>query len=180
MRRARPIMILLLVVASAVAAIVITARTYMGRPSQDRLAPGEHVDIAALRPPLPPPSFLACPPGYCAAGARIAVPIFALPWRRLRDEWAKVVAAQPRVALVDTELQGRRLVYIQRSLLFRFPDIVTVEFVPMGPDSSSLALHSRSRYGRYDFRQNQKRVETWLAMLEKLAQPTSANPSHAP
>ena len=146
----------------------------MGRPSQDRLAPQEQVSIVALRPPLPPPSFLACPPGYCA-GAGLTVPAFALPWYRLRDEWTKMIATQPRVAWVGAERQGRRLIYIQHSLLLRFPDIVTVEFVALGPESSSIALYSRSRYGRYDFHQNRKRVETWLLMLEGLAYPAASS-----
>jgi uncharacterized protein (DUF1499 family) len=45
---------------------------------------------------------------------------------------------------------------------------VTVEFIPLGPDQSSLAIYSRSRYGHYDFGHNRNRAETWLADLEKL------------
>jgi Protein of unknown function (DUF1499) len=177
MRSVRPALILSLVVASAAAAFVLAVRNYMGRPSQDRLAPEEQVSIAALRPPLPPPSFLACPPDYCTAGvAGISSPIFALPWDRLRDDWAKMIGGELRVVRVSAEQQGRRLTYIQHPFLFRFPDVVTVEFVPLGPESSSIALYSRSRYGHYDFHQNRRRVETWLSMLERLADPAGSPP----
>ena len=80
-----------------------------------------------------------------------------------------MIAEQPRIVPLGEALEGRRLTYIQHSVLFRFPDVVTVEFIPLGPDQSSLAIYSRSRYGQYDFGQNRNRVETWLADLEKLA-----------
>jgi hypothetical protein len=159
MRKERLVLIPLFAAASTLAASILAVRIFMGQPSQDRLARQEHVDIAMLRPPLPPPSFLACPPDYCAAGG-INVPIFAIPWPRLREVWMQTIAREPRVVRVAEESDGRRLVYIQHSSLFRFPDIITVEFVAMGPDRASFALYSRSRYGRYDFRQNRRRIET--------------------
>ena len=175
MRKERLVLIPLFAAASTLAASILAVRIFMGQPSQDRLARQEHVDIATLRPPLPPPSFLACPPDYCAA-AGISVPIFAMPWPRLREVWVKMIACQPRVVRIAEELDGRRLVYIQHSSLFRFPDIITVEFVPLGPDRSSLALYSRSRYGHYDFRQNRRRIETWLARLSDFAAVPVAHP----
>lgn len=140
----------------------------MGGASQDRLAAQDDVDITTLRAPLPPPSFLACPPNYCGVTAGMTTPVFPLPWRALRDQWVKMFAEQPHIVPLGEALEGRRLSYIQHSLLFRFPDVVTVEFVPLGPDHSSLAIYSRSRYGHYDFGHNRNRVETWLADLEKL------------
>lgn len=176
MRKERLVLIPLLAAASTIAASILGVRIFMGQPSQDRLAQQEHVDITTLHPPLPPPSFLACPPDYCAAAGGINVPIFAMPWRRLREIWVQMIAREPRVVRVAEELDGRRLVYIQHSSLFRFPDIITIEFVPLGPDRSSLALYSRSRYGHYDFRQNRRRVETWLARLSDFAAVPVAHP----
>jgi hypothetical protein len=175
MRKERLVLIPLFAAASTLAASILAVRVFMSQPSQDRLARHEHVDIAMLRPPLPPPSFLACPLDYCAA-AGISVPIFAMPWPRLREVWAQMIAHEPQVVRVAEELDGRRLVYIQHSSLFRFPDIITVEFVAMGPDRSSLALYSHSRYGRYDFRQNRRRIETWLARLSESAAVPVAQP----
>lgn len=48
----------------------LSVRIYMGREIEDRLAAGEAVNLAELRSPLPKPSFLACPPHYCAASGR--------------------------------------------------------------------------------------------------------------
>ena len=167
--RARPITTGLLGIGLAAIVLGAAVRVFMSRPAQDRLTPHEQVDITALRPPLPQPSFLACPPGYCAAHPALTTPIFAVSWQGLRDAWTKMIAAEPRVVRVAEGSQERRLVYIQHSAVFRFPDIVAVEFVALGPDRSGIALYSRSRYGRSDFGKNRERVERWLGLLEKIA-----------
>jgi hypothetical protein len=169
--RTRPIISGLLAAGLAAVALAFGVRLYMGSPSQNRLSPDERVDIAALRPPLPRPSFLACPPGYCAAPPGLRTPIFPVPWQRLREDWLKMIAAEPRVLPVVRSADGRRLVLIQHSLLFRFPDVVTVEFVALGPERSSVAVFSRSRYGRGDFGVNRARVERWLRLLEQVVPP---------
>jgi uncharacterized protein (DUF1499 family) len=97
-----------------------------------------------------------------------------MPWERLREYWTEVISGQKRVEMVATDPDNRRLVYIQHSPTFRFPDIITVEFVPLGPNRSSIAVYSRSRYGHYDFGKNRKRVGKWLVLLEKVAQPAIA------
>ncbi len=170
--RARPIVVGVFGAGLALVALAAGVRVFMSRPDQDRLMPGERIDIAALRPPLPQPSFLACPPGYCAARPELTTPVFALPWVRLREDWSKMIAARPRVVQIETGSQRRRLVYIQHSPVFGFPDIVTVEFAPLGPDRSGIALYSRSRFGRSDFGKNRERVEDWLRLLEKATPPT--------
>jgi uncharacterized protein (DUF1499 family) len=149
----------------------LTLRIYMGREAEDRLAAGEAVSIAELRSPLPKASFVACPPDYCSAAKAIASPVFELPWDRLRDYWIEVISGEKRLVSVAANSERWRLVYIQHSPILRFPDIVTVEFVPLGPNRSSIAIYSRSRYGEYDFSKNRKRVERWLVLLRRVAQP---------
>jgi hypothetical protein len=144
-------------------------RIYFGREAEDRLAPGEAASISELRSPLPKPSFLACPPGYCPAAEVVTSPVFNLPWERLREYWMEMISAEKRIVAVVAD--PRRFVYIQHSPLFRFPDIITVEFVPLNQTWSSIAIYSRSRYGEYDLAKNRKRVEKWLALLQRVARP---------
>ncbi len=89
----------------------------------------------------------------------------------MRDYWIEVIFGEKRLVSVAADPEPRRLVYIQHSAVFRFPDIVTVEFVRLGPNRSSIAIYSRSRYGEYDFSKNRKRVERWLVLLQRVAQP---------
>ena len=142
---------------SAAAVIVVGLRLYMGRVAEDQLRPGEDVAIAALRGPLAANAFLACPP------------VFAVSADRLAEYWTQMIAAEPRLVQVAAEPGQRRSVLIQRSALFRFPDLVTVEFVALAPDRSSLALYSRARYGRSDFGVNRRRVLRWLSRLPQIA-----------
>jgi uncharacterized protein (DUF1499 family) len=144
-------------------------RAYMGQEAEDRLATDEAVSIAELPRPLARPGFLACPPSYCAA-ANMTSPVFDMPWDQLREYWKDMIAETPTVRVV-AEFEHRRAVYIEHSPILRFPDIVTVELVSLGPERSSIAVYSRSRYGAYDFAKNRKRVDRWLFLLQEIAHP---------
>lgn len=151
----------------------LALRIYMGSGAEDRVAPQEAVSIPGLRSPLPKTSFLACPAGYCSAAEAVASPVFDMPWDRLRDYWLEMISGEARVVRADADLRARRYVYIQHSPVFRFPDIITVELVPLDLSRSSIAVYSRSRYGEYDFHKNRKRVEKWLYLLQKVARPAA-------
>jgi hypothetical protein len=169
----------LLVIGLAILLPVLGLRIYMGSGAEDRLSAQEAVSITELRSPLPRNGFLACPPDYCSVPAAVVSPEFDMPWDRLRDYWVEMISNERRLVRA-AEFAPRRYVYIQHTPVFRFPDIVTVEFVPLGPDRSSIAIYSRSRYGEYDFAKNRKRVERWLLTLRKLAQPANPSPVRAP
>ncbi len=180
MRVARRIITVLVAGVLGLAALGVAVRIYMGREAEDRLAPGETIGITELRSPLPKAGFLACPPGYCSVGEAIASPIFDVPWERLHEYWTEVIAREKRMVNIVADTDVRRLFYIQHSPTFRFPDIITVEFVALGPNRSSIAVYSRSRYGESDFGKNRKRVEKWFALLERVARPALPHRGHAP
>ena len=94
------------------------------------------MSIPELRSPLPRASFLACPPDYCSVAEAVASPVFDLPWDRLRDYWVEMISGETRVVRAVADLAPRRYAYIQHSPLFRFPDIITVELIPLGPTRS--------------------------------------------
>ena len=166
---ARWIAVGLAVLLLSASALVLGLRLYFGRIAEDRLRPGEDIAIAALREPLPPNAFLACPEGYCALAEAAPSPVFALSADQLTAYWAEMLAGEPRLVRIAAEPEQRRSIWIQRSALFRFPDLVTVEFVALAPDRSSLALYSRARYGRSDFGVNRGRVLRWLSRLQQIA-----------
>jgi uncharacterized protein (DUF1499 family) len=92
---------------------------------------------------------------------------------RLAEYWAGLIAREPRIVAAFAEPEERRFVLIQHSAALRFPDVVTVEFVALGADRSSLAVYSRARYGSYDFGVNRRRVLAWLKRLQQLARPAT-------
>jgi hypothetical protein len=179
-RVGRRIRTALLVIGLSMLVPGLALRIYMGSGAEDRLEPGEAVRLSELHSPLPKNGFLACPRGYCAAAEAITSPVFDIPWERLREYWLEMLSDEKRIVRVLVEPESRRYIYIKHSPVFRFPDIITVEFVPIGPDHSSLALYSRARYGEYDFGKNRKRVERWLVLLQKIAQPATPSLKQAP
>ncbi len=107
--------------------------------------------------------FLICPPGICNGHADS--PVFGVSVDQLRERWHEVVSAQPRVELLAED--GQRIDYVQRSTRFRFPDIITVRFISVSPSQSTLAIYSRSVYGKGDIGVNRKRIEAWVKNLQE-------------
>ena len=174
-RRWVRLMLLWLVLVIAVAALA--ARFYFGRDAEDQLRAGEPVDFAHLDLPSRDNAYLMCPadPLICNVKADEASPVFPVDPARLRERWMEMAAAEPRVRLVSGDKDRQHLVYIQHSFFFRFPDIITVEFMPTGNSHSTLALLSRSRYGKADFGVNAARVGAWIAKLKALTE-SGGNP----
>ncbi len=157
-----------LVIVVAVGAVLLL--TPIGeRPLAALFAVGdvETVDFAALELSDEPNWFLMCPPGLCGATPHADSPLFDVPVERLRPRWREVAAAEPRVELQAEHGDGWQFDYVQRSARFRYPDIVTVRFIAASATQSTLAIYSRSIYGRSDFGVNRERIETWLARLRE-------------
>jgi uncharacterized protein (DUF1499 family) len=165
MRRRTRVTTLVLGALVVLGAGVFGVRLWLGRDAELKLAASEIVDFRKLRPGARANRYVMCPAALCPDSANAPSPTFSMRWERLRDYWNEAVAMQPRVELVAVEAGGRKLTYIQRSFFFRFPDVVTVEFMPAGEGRSTLAVASQSRYGYADFGVNGERVEAWTELL---------------
>jgi len=156
----------------AVAAVLLF--TPLGeRPLAALFAVGdvESLDFAELRLTDKPNQFLVCPPGSCDADPHADSPVFDVSVEQLRERWRDVVAVQPRVELVAEDEEGQQFDYVQRSARFRFPDIITVRFISVATyhseSQSTLAIYSRSVYGKSDLGVNRERIEGWLKILRE-------------
>ncbi len=131
----------------------------------------EAVDFAALKLTDKPNQFLVCPPGLCAADPHADSPVFDVSVEQLRERWHEVVATQPRVELLAEDEESQQFDYVQRSARFRFPDIITVRFISVATyhseSQSTLAIYSRSVYGKGDFGVNRERIKAWLDILHE-------------
>jgi hypothetical protein len=138
---------------------------------EDRLRPDEVGDFATRHSTGRDNVYAICPVNFCAPRADRECPVFAVGWERLRDYWREAVELQNSIDPIAITASGRRLTYVQRSTVLRFPDVVTVEFIDLGNDRSTLATDSRSRYGKSDFGVNRRRVSEWMRLLEAKAPP---------
>ncbi len=127
--------------------------------------PAENIDFATLELSDKPNQFLLCPADLCGrAQAHLESPTFEMPLGDLRRAFTLLVKAE---AGVETTLESPDgLNFVVRTPLLRWPDWVTVQFIDLGEDRSTLAVYSRSVYGRSDFGANGARVARWLAQLK--------------
>ena len=125
------------------------------------------VDFATLEPPASPNHFLACPKGYCRlAHADMVSPSYEVSAAQLQRTARRAWAAEPRLKHVDGSLATRRDRYIERTAVMRFPDTISVRFIALGADQSTLAIYSRSQIGYSDLGVNKARVIRWLSLLK--------------
>jgi uncharacterized protein (DUF1499 family) len=161
---------LTVLILALVAAGAVLLFTPLGERPLTALFPvGEvkHVEFRTMELADKPNQYLVCPPDYCSAVPQAFSPVFGMPVEQLHARWQKILDARPRVRLLDESPDGLQFDYVQRSARFRFPDIITVRFIPVPPEHSTLAVYSRSVYGRSDLGVNHARVEAWLTDLRK-------------
>ena len=114
------------------------------------------------------------PEGLCtAANVDQAPPTFAVTPSKLRQAFLSVVISQPRVSHTLADEMEVYDDFVVRSALFHFPDLVSVQFLPDGK-RATLAIYSRSVYGRSDLGVNRARCLRWLKLVDAAVKPPSS------
>ena len=85
---------------------------------------------------------------------------------QLAADFDRVALGADRVEVVAGAAAEGFVTYVQRSFLFAFPDYITVRFLEVDDQRSTIALLSRARYGKSDLGVNEKRITNWLAQLD--------------
>jgi uncharacterized protein (DUF1499 family) len=124
------------------------------------------IDFATLQRSPTPNQDLLCPAAMCTTQTDGVAPVYNVPVTKLQVAWDQMLAEQPRVEVQRRDITNMQIDYVQRSRLLRFPDLITVRFVPVDDTHSTLAIYSRSVYGKGDLGVNRARVEEWLARLK--------------
>ena len=124
------------------------------------------VDFATLVRPSSPNTYLVCPKERCAAVADEDGPIYAVPAAQLFERARTLLSAEPRTEVVQEQPELLRLVLVQRSAFFRFPDTITLQVFPLPDGTSTLAIYSQSNYGYGDFGVNKDRVRSWIGLID--------------
>ncbi len=123
-------------------------------------------DLRKFTRPSSPNSYLICAKGLCAAAADEEGPVFALPPEKLLVAAVKVASQQANTSPADADPALGQLVFIQRTAVLQFPDIVRVQAIAMPGGKSALALYSHSLYGHYDFGANRRRAQAWMVAIK--------------
>ena len=130
------------------------------------LSPGAYqpINFQAVTLTDTPNQFLACPADYCRpATPHIKVPTFNISADQLRAAFERLIlsSADPMIA---NQTAGS-VDFVVRTPVMRWPDWVSVRFINVGADQSTLAVYSRSVFGYDDFGTNETRVREWIRVL---------------
>lgn len=154
--------LLILIVLYAAAALFI-GRTEMLAMAFGPVRRGT-VDFPTLRKNPNPNQFLVCPEGYCVEPPDMIAPTFSATPEQLRDRWVERIGSQDRVRMIAGDAADLQYDFEERTFLMGFPDTITVRFLP-AEEGSTLAVYSRSHYGKSDLGVNGKRIRRWLDLL---------------
>jgi hypothetical protein len=126
----------------------------------------EAIVFEELRLRSSPNQYLVCPPGLCRnAKPHAEAPVFEMQPQALRARWMERIGGLPLVEQVGSGPALEQYDFEALTPLARFPDTITVRFLPTGDGRATLAIYSRSHYGRNDFGANEKRIKAWLGLL---------------
>jgi uncharacterized protein (DUF1499 family) len=110
--------------------------------------------------------YIVAPKGFTSARADAISPVYSIPAGELSGIVDEIVLSQPRITSIAEDPATQRKEWVQRSLLFRFPDVITIQSIPVTDRTSTLAVHSYSIYGGSDLGVNGNRVRSWLSEID--------------
>ncbi len=123
------------------------------------------IDFETLKLSRKPNQYLMAPDGMCQnAKAKMTSKTYDVPVQTLHDGFMAVAKGQPRTAVIAERSDGETLV--QKSRVFRFPDLIDVQFFHIADNQSTLAVYSRAKVGYRDFGVNEGRVKLWMKLLD--------------
>ncbi len=158
-RYLRRMAIVLVLVPSIIAALAVGGAIGIRRQSDDPVA--WHLDPLTAPTPSTPNSYRVAPAGE-AIDRNADAPTFTVPVAELAAAFDAVALGDARVEVLAGSAADGFVTYVQRSAFFAFPDYVSVRFIEADGGGSTLAVFSRSRYGKGDLGVNEKRVTKWL------------------
>lgn len=151
----------------AVLALVIGLLIWDGRAPERFFTIGKLPDIEfrTLERRDTPNQYLMCTNQLCSAYIDDLPPVYAATVAEVREAWEAMLAREPRVREVRRDMQATQIDYVQRSRILRFPDIITIRFIKVDDRRTTIAIYSRSVYGRGDFGVNKARIRAWVGRL---------------
>ncbi len=153
---------IVLIILGVLAALVVVAAAMIRRLDHD--AGVWHVDPMTAPTPSTPNSYRVAP-ADAVVDADAVAPTFEMSATDLAAKFDRVARDSGNVDVVGGSPEGGFVTYVQTSSLFAFPDYISVRFIAIDADTSTLAVFSRSRLGQSDLGVNKKRVNAWIEQL---------------
>jgi uncharacterized protein (DUF1499 family) len=129
--------------------------------------PADMPDPTTLARTGRPNDWLICPASACRAEAGATAPAYPVPPAALLAAWRTVLTDQPRATLLAEDPPRLLLLAQDRTPVLRFVDTVAIRVLPAADGGSTFAAYSRSELGYGDFGTNRRRLESWVAALDR-------------
>lgn len=129
--------------------------------------PPQVIDLRSFERPTSPNSYLICPPGQCGAGSDEEGPVVDLSAEKVLVAALKVASLERNVAPQEADATIGQLMFIQRTAVLQFPDVVRIQAIQMPGGKIGIALYSHSIFGKYDFGANKTRAQRWMGAIKR-------------
>lgn len=166
------------VVAAAVVALVLLLVTPAGTALFTALfpvGPVETIDFAQLKVTRTGNAALMCPTAEMCPERDDGTAIYDADMNKMKAAWTAAMKAEARTQLVHSDDAAHQYTYLVRSVMWRMPDLITVQFIDqsdrrqlLGRDNArtTLIVYSRSLYPMIDLDANAGRARRLLGFLD--------------
>ncbi len=128
-----------------------------------------HVDPLTAPAQPTPNGYYVGPPSVSTQPVNEPSRIYDADAARLAAAFDGFVMGQPRVERLAGSIEEAWITYVQRTETLQFPDYISVRFFNLDvPNTSTVAIFSRSRFGHSDMGVNEDRVQSWLKSIASL------------
>ena len=134
------------------------------------------VAFETLKRPDTPNTYLVLPAGMTStAQPDESSPVYGEAAQALYQRLKALASSKERWTIAAHDDQEMQLEIVAATKLLKFKDDVSIRVIPAkdGAQTAELAVYSRSRLGKYDFKANEKRVQTLLSELKGNAAATA-------
>jgi uncharacterized protein (DUF1499 family) len=127
-----------------------------------------HVDPQIVERPLTPNTYLVAPQTLHLVTVDREAPQYSVTIDVLAKAFDDFIVRQNNIGIVAGSVDEGWITYVQRSAVLRVPDYITIKFIPLEGDASTVIIWSRSRFGHGDMGVNKARIDSWLSNFESL------------
>ena len=125
----------------------------------------EVINFQTLKPASD--GYLVCAPKACAEGAASAsAKIYAVNRSRLSQALFAYTDNNANIQTFRQDLGAWQFDFTERLVGEKFPHVITVQFISLSPNESSLNIYSRSELKSSDATLHRERIERWFRFIE--------------
>jgi len=126
------------------------------------------VDISSMETRKSTNTDLVAPEGFtnCSPPPRMEAKVYDCSPVELRNKFFTMAKSQPSTGYLSGDEENLTYAFVQTTPLMKYPDVISVQFLPSGQGKSTLAIFSTSIFGQSDVGKNKARVDEWLSKLD--------------